>query len=78
MVAHHLIALALIEEVKRISQRLKELEEDKEALELFVNAQRKEVQEKEEHAKRCITFFASLSQDRSRELDDARVRRKNV
>lgn len=66
----------LIEEVERIGQRMKELKEDKEALKLFVNAQRKEVEEKEEHAQRCITFFASLSHDRSRDLDDARVRRK--
>ncbi|KIM79605.1 hypothetical protein PILCRDRAFT_823142 [Piloderma croceum F 1598] len=70
--------LVLIEEVERIGQRLKELKEDKEALKLFVNAQRKEVEEKEEHAQRCITFFASLSHDRSRDLDDARVRRKNA
>ena len=78
MLARHLFELVLTEEVERIGQRLKELKEDKEALKLFVNAQRKEVEEKEEHAQRCITFFTSLSQDRSKDLDDARVRRKNA
>jgi hypothetical protein len=76
MPERHHIDLWLVEEVERMGRRLNELKNDEEALKLFVDAQRKDVEEKQEHAIRCTKFFATLSLDRSRDLDDARDRRK--
>jgi hypothetical protein len=61
-----------------MGQRLKELENDKDASKLFLDTQRKDVKEKQEHAERCRIFFADLIQYRSKDLDDARSRRKDA
>ena len=74
---HHNV-LWLVKDVELMSQRLRELEDDEHALRLFVGAQRKNVEEKQDHAQRCKTFFSNLSGDRSRELEDARARRMDA
>jgi hypothetical protein len=74
----HQNELWLVKDVERIAQRLKELENDRDALGVFFDTQRKDVEGKQEHAQRCRIYFANLSDDRSRDLEKARTRRKEA
>jgi hypothetical protein len=70
--------LWLVRDVERVGERLKELKNDEDGLRLFIDTLKKDVKEKQEHAIRCRIFIAELNNDRTKDLDDARSRRKDA
>jgi hypothetical protein len=63
-----------LKDVERMGQRLQELVNDRDAPMLFVDSQRKDVEEKQEHPKKML-IFTHLNDVRCRDLGHARSRR---